>query len=168
MHQSVLRLGTAARARDLVLGLSRLDIQHPFCIHRVEVSQRGRQPACEAKRRLISIFPIWCDARHPHENEDLFSWIWKAMVERERARGRATAFQSRPQIQPGRRWGRRRAVHFESWGVGGWGSGGGGRCRGGGVAGVIAFLTCPIKFPFRVLSALSAYAAPKWPGDYGK
>lgn len=66
-------------------------------------------------------------------------------------------------IQLGRRSGGRRAVHFEMGALRGCNGDGGG---GGG--GVIAFLTCPIKLPFRLLSAVSAYAAPKWPGDYGK
>lgn len=31
----------------------------------------------EMKQWSINIFPIWCKAQSPHENEDLFSWIWK-------------------------------------------------------------------------------------------
>lgn len=34
--------------------------------------------------------------------------------------------------------------------------------------GLIAFLMCPMKFTFWVFSMVSAYAAPKWPRDYGK
>ena len=48
----------------------------------------------------------------------------------------------------------------------GWGGGGDMSCIF--KPGLITLLMCPMKFTFGVFSMISAYAAPKWPRDYGK
>lgn len=53
--------------RYLSLGASELwGASEGECAHKFEMKQWS-----------INIFPIWCKAQSPHENEDLFSWIWK-------------------------------------------------------------------------------------------
>lgn len=98
---------------------------------------------CTHSRWNINIFSIWCEAQSPHENEQLFSWIWKKSHNLKWL----SAFQ-RDSEALSNGWKKNMSCIFKP--------------------GLIAFLMGPMKFTFGVFSMVSAYAAPKWPRDYGK
>lgn len=98
LHWSVMHLNTLMEVWDLGHWLFVCPVSHLISKilfmhlqYEFEISQSGSQWAFfflffgggeyahtfEMKQWSINIFPIWCKAQSPHENEDLFFWIWK-------------------------------------------------------------------------------------------